>query len=211
LACAGVKPVPVSTLDELQAQLTDTPTPLAMLVLGLGSDTSLLDDALLLLKSAQSTLPVVCRLERRHLEVAVSALQAGACHALVADDWSPKAWDLAASRAAAHTPKSAASAQPAEAAAPMAPIRHAQHSRDDAAVRSVVYVDPISRNLLALAQRVALAPVAVLIEGPTGSGKEVLSRVLHESSPASHGPFIGMNCAAMPDHMIEDMLFCHEK
>ena len=211
LACAGVKPIPVSTLDELQAQLTDTPTPLAMLVLGLGSDTSLLEDALLLLKSAQSTLPVVCRLERRHLEVAVASLQAGACHALVADDWSPKAWDLAASRAAAHTPKSAASAQPAEAAAPMAPIRHAQHSRDDAAVRSVVYVDPISRNLLALAQRVALAPVAVLIEGPTGSGKEVLSRVLHESSPASHGPFIGLNCAAMPEHMIEDMLFGHEK
>jgi two-component system response regulator FlrC len=65
--------------------------------------------------------------------------------------------------------------------------------------------------LLALAQRVALAPVAVLIEGPTGSGKEVLSRVLHESSPASHGPFIGLNCAAMPEHMIEDMLFGHEK
>ena len=66
LACAGVKPIPVSTLDELQAQLTDTPTPLAMLDLGLGSDTSLLEDALLLLKGAQSTLPVVCRLERRH-------------------------------------------------------------------------------------------------------------------------------------------------
>jgi hypothetical protein len=78
LACAGVKPIPVSTLDELQAQLTDTPAPLAMLVLGLGSDTSLLEDTLLLLKSAQNALPVVCRLERRHLEVAVAALQAAA-------------------------------------------------------------------------------------------------------------------------------------
>jgi two-component system response regulator FlrC len=50
-----------------------------------------------------------------------------------------------------------------------------------------------------------------LIEGPTGSGKEVLARVIHESSNAAHGPFIGLNCAAMPEHMIEDMLFGHEK
>jgi len=75
----------------------------------------------------------------------------------------------------------------------------------------VVYVDPVSRNLLALAQRVAQANVTVLVEGPTGSGKEVLARVLHESSPAAAGPFIGLNCAAMPEHMIEDMLFGHEK
>jgi two-component system response regulator FlrC len=74
-----------------------------------------------------------------------------------------------------------------------------------------VYVDPVSRNLLALAKRVAQAPVAVLVEGPTGSGKEVLARVLHESSSASSGPFIGLNCAALPEHMMEDMLFGHEK
>jgi two-component system response regulator FlrC len=75
----------------------------------------------------------------------------------------------------------------------------------------VVYVDPASRNLLALAQRVAQANVTVLLEGPTGSGKEVLARVLHESSPAASGPFIGLNCAAIPELMIEDMLFGHEK
>jgi two-component system response regulator FlrC len=47
--------------------------------------------------------------------------------------------------------------------------------------------------------------------GPTGAGKEVIARVLHESSGRAKGPFIAMNCAAMPEHLIEDMLFGHEK
>jgi two-component system response regulator FlrC len=74
-----------------------------------------------------------------------------------------------------------------------------------------VYVDPASRHLLALAQRVAKAPVSVLVEGPTGAGKEVLARVVHESSGRARGPFVALNCAALPDHLIEDMLFGHEK
>jgi len=77
--------------------------------------------------------------------------------------------------------------------------------------RKLVYVDPISRHLLALTQKVALADVTALIEGPTGAGKEILARVLHESSPRAHGPFVGLNCAALPEQLIDDMLFGHEK
>jgi len=77
--------------------------------------------------------------------------------------------------------------------------------------RSVVYVDPLSQHLLALAQRVAQANVTALIEGPTGAGKEILARVLHESSKRARGPFVGLNCAALPEHLIDDMLFGHEK
>jgi two-component system response regulator FlrC len=77
--------------------------------------------------------------------------------------------------------------------------------------KSVVYVDPVSRHLLALAQRVAQANVTALIEGPTGAGKEILARVLHESSKRARGPFVGLNCAALPEHLIDDMLFGHEK
>jgi two-component system response regulator FlrC len=50
-----------------------------------------------------------------------------------------------------------------------------------------------------------------LLVGPTGAGKEVLARVLHESSPRAKAPFVALNCAAMPEHLIEDMLFGHEK
>ena len=77
--------------------------------------------------------------------------------------------------------------------------------------QSYVFVDPASRKLLALTQRVAETDVTVLLAGPTGSGKEVLARVLHESSPRYAAPFIAFNCAAMSESLIEDMLFGHEK
>ena len=78
-------------------------------------------------------------------------------------------------------------------------------------VRRAVFVDPASRHLLALAQRVSAADVTTLLVGPTGAGKEVLARVLHESSPRRHGPFVAINCAAMPEQLIESQLFGHEK
>ena len=76
---------------------------------------------------------------------------------------------------------------------------------------SYVFVDPTSRKLLALTQRVAEADVTVLLTGPTGAGKEVLARILHESSPRYAAPFVAFNCAAMSESLIEDMLFGHEK
>ncbi|MDE0841007.1 MAG: sigma-54 dependent transcriptional regulator [Porticoccaceae bacterium] len=74
-----------------------------------------------------------------------------------------------------------------------------------------VFADPVSRNLLALAERVARVDVTVLLTGPTGAGKEVLSRILHDASPRFDGPFVAFNCAAMPENLVEDMLFGHEK
>jgi two-component system response regulator FlrC len=74
-----------------------------------------------------------------------------------------------------------------------------------------VFVDPASQCLLALARRVAQTDVTALLIGPTGAGKEVLARVLHEASPRANGPFVACNCAAMPDALIEDMLFGHER
>ncbi len=77
--------------------------------------------------------------------------------------------------------------------------------------KAFVFVDPLSRNLLALTERVAQSEVSVLLTGPTGAGKEVVARLLHESSSRYAGPFVAINCAAMPENLIEDMLFGHEK
>jgi two-component system response regulator FlrC len=74
-----------------------------------------------------------------------------------------------------------------------------------------VFVDPASQQLLALAQKVAQTEVSALLVGPTGAGKEVLARVLHEASPRASGPFVSLNCGALPEQLIEDMLFGHEK
>ena len=66
-------------------------------------------------------------------------------------------------------------------------------------------------ELLSLAKRVANTDVTVFINGPTGSGKEVLANYLHENSPRKDEPFVAVNCAAIPENMLEAILFGHEK
>lgn len=74
-----------------------------------------------------------------------------------------------------------------------------------------IAVDPESLSIIALADRLASSEIPILITGPTGTGKEVLSRFIHERSRRAKGPFIAVNCAAMPETMLEAMLFGHEK
>ncbi|MCY1501447.1 Regulatory protein AtoC [compost metagenome] len=68
-----------------------------------------------------------------------------------------------------------------------------------------------SRQLLELAARVARSDSTVLITGESGTGKEVLARYIHQQSPRANNPFIAINCAAIPDNMLEATLFGHEK
>jgi two-component system response regulator FlrC len=71
--------------------------------------------------------------------------------------------------------------------------------------------EPASVQLLALATRVAQSDSTVLITGESGTGKEVLARFIHQQSPRANKPFIAINCAAIPDNMLEATLFGHEK
>jgi two-component system response regulator FlrC len=168
---------------------------------------------------------VICRIDRHLMKLVVAAMRCGAWSVMSSDDMSPMAWrealqsvDIAPAPTSAEASSStAAHAQahaPVETAAPALPTPHAAASpaaSTSPAPRSAVYVDPTSRHLLALAQRVGQAGVTALIEGPTGAGKEVLARVLHESSTRARGPFVSLNCAALPEQLIDDMLFGHEK
>tara|TARA_B100001057_G_scaffold277149_1_gene277471 strand:+ start:149 stop:1324 length:1176 start_codon:yes stop_codon:yes gene_type:complete len=77
--------------------------------------------------------------------------------------------------------------------------------------RNVACGDIASRNLLALAKRVAATDVTVFVNGPTGTGKEVLARFIHNHSERADAPFVAVNCAAIPDNMLEAILFGHEK
>lgn len=68
-----------------------------------------------------------------------------------------------------------------------------------------------SKQLLALCAKVARTDASVMISGPSGSGKEVLARYIHQLSDRSNGPFIAINCAAIPENMLESTLFGYEK
>lgn len=70
---------------------------------------------------------------------------------------------------------------------------------------------PAIRRVLALARQVAASKASVLISGESGTGKELFARTLHAWSNRRNGPFIAVNCAALPEHLLESELFGHEK
>ncbi len=74
-----------------------------------------------------------------------------------------------------------------------------------------VVVDPISRKLFLLAKKVAIADSTVLLLGESGVGKEVVAKFIHEESHRSDRPFVAVNCAAIPENMLEATMFGHEK
>ena len=75
----------------------------------------------------------------------------------------------------------------------------------------IVWQSPVMERLMAQIRRVAASETRVCILGETGTGKELVARTLHENSPRRSGPFITLNCAAVPAELIESELFGHEK
>jgi two-component system nitrogen regulation response regulator NtrX len=75
----------------------------------------------------------------------------------------------------------------------------------------IVWAGPAMKEVMAQVEQVAASETRVCIRGETGTGKELVARTLHEKSPRRAGPFISLNCAAVPSELMETELFGHEK
>ncbi len=175
------------TVVRMLEELGDAARAADAVVLRVARDLSILEDARGELRRAGLSCTLVCRLDSGALSLAAAVSRAGVEQIVGADDWSEASWNqIARSLGAPATPSARARPQP-------------------------VFADAASRALLDMARRVGAAGVTALVLGPTGAGKEVLARLLHEASPRAEGPFRALNCAAMPEHLVEDILFGHEK
>ena len=70
---------------------------------------------------------------------------------------------------------------------------------------------PAWQGVLAAAMRVAATEATVFLQGESGTGKEVIARLIHQASPRRHGPFVAINCAALPEQLLESELFGYER
>src|SRR5438874_4666068 len=76
---------------------------------------------------------------------------------------------------------------------------------------AAVVASPAMRHLLSVVERVAQTPATVLIQGESGSGKELIARALHHYSLRCSKPWVDVSCAALPEHLVESELFGYEK
>lgn len=86
-----------------------------------------------------------------------------------------------------------------------------RYAKAPAAGDGVVAADAATNEVLLLASRVARTDATVMLTGESGSGKEVFARYIHAQSPRAAGPFVAINCAAIPENLLEATLFGHEK
>ncbi|MDE4082679.1 MULTISPECIES: two-component system response regulator GlrR [Enterobacter cloacae complex] len=90
-------------------------------------------------------------------------------------------------------------------------LEHAAPSGDDAWRESIVTRSPAMLRLLEQARMVAQSDVSVLINGQSGTGKEILAQAIHNASPRSKNAFIAINCGALPEQLLESELFGHAR
>lgn len=137
------------------------------------------------IKQVQPELPVILMTAYGTIQKAVDAMRDGAAHYLV----KPFAADTLVETVRRFLPFSASSDEQT----------------------TLVARDPRSLDCVAMARRVAASDATVMLHGQSGTGKEVYARFIHENSPRASQPFVAINCAAIPESMLEAVLFGHEK
>ena len=154
-----------------------------LVVIRIKNNVSLYDEVFSLIKSVNLSVPIICRIDRSEFELGINIMEKGAFQVLASDCVEANDWKATAEKIEEKTKNK----------------------------NTYIFVDKESKKLFNLAEKVAEADVTTLITGPTGSGKEVLARVLHDASKRKTRSFVSINCGAIPENLMEDLLFGHEK
>lgn len=128
--------------------------------------------------------PVVLMTAFGEIGKAVAAMRAGACDYLT---------------------------KPFDSASLLSHVRHYLLPAVSEETPNLVAHDPKTLHLLSLAKKVAKSTATVMLTGESGCGKEVFARFIHQHSPRAAAPFVAINCAAIPENLLEAILFGHEK
>ncbi len=152
------------------------------------------------IRARHPDLPVILLTAWTHLESAVELVRAGAA------DYLGKPWDDHKLLAAVNN-----LLELSETRRELARHQRSERRRRDALagydLRGLVYADAASERAIALACQVAPSELPVLITGPNGAGKEKYAEIVHANSTVADGPFVALNCGAIPGELIEAELF----
>ncbi|QSX79362.1 sigma-54-dependent transcriptional regulator [Agrilutibacter solisilvae] len=194
----------VCSPEEGLALLAREPIDLVVQDMNFRTDTTSGEEGLALfakIRAAHPELPVILLTAWTHLESAVELVKAGAA------DYLAKPWDDRKLLATVNNLLALSQARQE-----LARRRTHEQRRHDALardfdLRGLVHADPASEATLALACQVARSELPVLITGPNGVGKELYAQIIHANSAVRDGPFVALNCGALPTELIEAELF----
>ncbi|WP_457096793.1 sigma-54-dependent transcriptional regulator [Lysobacter sp. P5_B9] len=194
----------VTTQEDGLALLAREPIDLVVQDMNFHADTTSGEEGVELfakIRAAHPDLPVILLTAWTHLESAVDLVKAGAA------DYLAKPWDDRKLLATVNN-----LLELSQARQELARHRSGERRRRDALarefdLRGLVYADPASEAALALACQVARSDLPVLITGPNGAGKEKYAEIIHANSAVKSGPFVALNCGALPGELIEAELF----
>lgn len=190
--------------DQGLAVLAQAPVDLVVQDMNFVADTTSGDEGVALfhqIRERHPDLPVILLTAWTHLEAAVELIKAGAA------DYLAKPWDDRKLMATVNN-----LLELGEARRELAQAKRSERQRHSTLerefdLRGTLFADPASEAVLALACQVARADIPVLITGPNGAGKERYAEILHFNSAVKAGPFVALNCGALPSELIEAELF----
>ena len=169
-------------------------------------------DGMELLRWVQSShpdTPVVMLTAHGTVDVAVSAMREGAFD-FITKPFEESELSVMMAKAVAHRNANRERAY-SPGVSEESSIRKAPPDKADKVLGDIIGVSPPMQELFALMRKVAPSPTTILLRGESGTGKELVASAIHRLSERAEGPFIAVNCTAIPENLFESELFGHEK